>query len=395
VVGTKYLSEAVHMEEIRAGALNIVCAPVGSGKTYWAVNVLAKTVSKPYKMLYLIDTVNGRQQLLKSERVKLIDPEWHMIVIRGMAFFEENEADKRIVVMTYAKFGAIVDKYPDFGNSFELILCDEIHNLPRFSAFISDNPNDKKYHKIAQARLESIIQRGKATVIGLSATPKRAAKHIRGKVNFIAVDEDVRRLETRETIPYANIDSLLDSLSPAETGIIYIVQIDRMKEIWEEVQTKGIKSTAIWSVNNAAHPMTAEQEAARQYILDNEELPPQYNLFIINASCETSINIYGHVDYIVVHCRDEETQIQVRGRYRKDLDRLHILDYNAVASVPAEFIGVKLFAKGKKKLCDTLKLRNVQGNLVKWPTVKKRLFEAGYYITEKREKDKWYAVISE
>ena len=60
----------------------------------------------------------------------------------------EAAAANRIVVMTYAKFGVLAQKYSDFGNSFEVILCDEIHNLPRFSAFISHNPNDTPYQKL-------------------------------------------------------------------------------------------------------------------------------------------------------------------------------------------------------------------------------------------------------
>ena len=35
MIGNKYLSEAIHAEEIKAGVLNLVSAPVGSGKTYW------------------------------------------------------------------------------------------------------------------------------------------------------------------------------------------------------------------------------------------------------------------------------------------------------------------------------------------------------------------------
>ena len=37
--------------------------------------------------------------------------------------------DNKIVVMTYAKFGVLAEKFPRFGYDFELILCDEIHSL--------------------------------------------------------------------------------------------------------------------------------------------------------------------------------------------------------------------------------------------------------------------------
>lgn len=66
--GTKYLSDAIHMNDIYSGMLNLVTAPVGCGKTYWALNVLSKTVSRPYKMVYLIDTVNGINANIKVSR---------------------------------------------------------------------------------------------------------------------------------------------------------------------------------------------------------------------------------------------------------------------------------------------------------------------------------------
>ena len=64
VKGTKWLSEAVHPEEFENGCLNLVCAPVGCGKSAWALNELSKIVLKPYKMLYLIDTRNGNNQIV-------------------------------------------------------------------------------------------------------------------------------------------------------------------------------------------------------------------------------------------------------------------------------------------------------------------------------------------
>ena len=37
LTGNKWLSQAVHMDEIIPGAMNLVHAPVGSGKTTWAL----------------------------------------------------------------------------------------------------------------------------------------------------------------------------------------------------------------------------------------------------------------------------------------------------------------------------------------------------------------------
>lgn len=393
MLGTKWLSEAIHSDEIQKGTLNLVCAPTGSGKTHWALRVLPHTVSQPYRMVYLIDTINGKEQLLKSDRTQFYSDEWRETVQNGAVWFGEAVAGNKIVVMTYAKFGFLADRYSQFGFSFELIVCDEIHNLPRFRSFVSKNADDIPVHKIAQERLEQIIHLGKTKVIGLSATPKRAEEKINCPSQYIPVDEDVKRFETKQTIPYTNLHYLLKSLSPTETGLMYITHIEKMKAIWEEATELGFRAIAIWSTRSDKQ-LSEEQYRARQYILDNEALPPEYDLVIINASSETSINIKGKVDYIVVHTQEEEPQVQVRGRYRGDLEKLYLLDYGAEATVPDEFLGIKLFTEDKARLCETLGLRDGNSYLLKWTSVKQRLLESEYTITEGRSQNRRYAIIT-
>lgn len=392
--GTKYLSDAIHMNDIYSGMLNLVTAPVGCGKTYWALNVLSKTVSRPYKMVYLIDTVNGKEQLLKHPNTQFYNRDWCETVRNGSVWFGEAAGANRIVVMTYAKFGVLAQKYSDFGNSFEVILCDEIHNLPRFSAFISHNPHDTPYHKIAKQRLEEIVTNTKVKVIGLSATPIRAVCEMKCKSHFVKIDDNIRQFETDKRFTYTNLEMLLPSLGLAERGLVYIGRIHQMKEFEETAKQRGIKVISIWSVNNQDHPMTEEQRRVRDYILTNAALPPEYDMFIINASSETSINIFGDLDYIIIHNQEEETQIQVRGRYRDDLDSLYVLNYDCVPYVPAEFMGVKLFTEDKKRLCEALSLRQDDGKKKAWPSTKEALIEDGYTITEGRQNCKRFAIIT-
>lgn len=140
--------------------------------------------------------------------------------------------------------------------------------------------------------------------------------------------------------------------------------------------------------------MNEEQLRARQYILSNKELPPEYGAIIINASSETSISLYGHIDTVIVHTQEKEAQVQVRGRYRKDLDTLYILDYGAI-SFPPEFLERKLFEEDKRELSRILGLRNKNSRLVGWNTVKKKLLEQGFAIKDGREKNCRYSIIQE
>lgn len=344
-------------------------------------------------MVYLIDTRNGNYQLVqKNSRTEFYSDEWRETVADNSPWFGEAIHGNKIVVMTYAKFGVLAEKYPRFGYDFELILCDEIHSLPKFRSFRS-NTGDNNPHIAAQHRLEAIVNDSQVMVIALSATPRRADEQLCCEIRHITVDEDVRQLETAQTIPYTNKFQLLEQLSPQEKGIVYIGHVTGMIEYQKAAETKGFRAICVWSENNKEHPMTAEQRAARQHILSQEEIPPQYNMVILNASSETGINIYGKVDYIVVHNQQEETQIQIRGRYRKDLDRLYVLDYNSI-KVPEEYLECELSADRREELCYDIEIRDNKGRVYKWNTVKKRLIAAGYSVVETRHNSKRFFVIT-
>lgn len=231
--------------------MNLVYAPVGSGKTTWALNVLAETVSNKNKMLYLIDTTNGKEQILEHHSTQHFTKDWLYLVTHNMVDFE----DAKVVVMTYAKFGTLVEFYKsrfqkDFGDTFEIILCDEVHNLPRFSAFLNSPQNDN-FPRIAKKRIEEMVSKQTGPqVIGLSATPKRAETGMFCKTKYITVDSDVRQLETQNIVPYANLESLIPTLPKDKKYLVYASHITKMKQLTEIFNQRGIKAIAIWSEKN-------------------------------------------------------------------------------------------------------------------------------------------------
>ena len=130
----QYLSEIVNMNDFQLGKVNLIYAPCGSGKTTFATTRLLKyylyqpdyeefgddvdkesdiywgssydTVVKytKDKILYLIDTAMGKEQLLHSEgATSTINPwtgqeEWQLPGFR---------------VMTYAGYGYLCKHYPE------------------------------------------------------------------------------------------------------------------------------------------------------------------------------------------------------------------------------------------------------------------------------------------
>ena len=117
-------------------------------------------------------------------------------------------------------------------------------------------------------------------------------------------------------------------------------------------------------------------------------------MVIINASSETSISIYGKVDYIIIHRSDEDTQTQVRGRYRDTLQTLYVLKYDGPIKVPSEFLDRDLYTEDKKELCNHLNIHDAKGRRVGWTTIKKKLNEAGYTLTERHPGNRRCTVIS-
>ena len=184
----------------------------------------------PCKMLYLIDTRNGNQQIVsKHDIAAFYSDEWKETVAYGIEWFGEVLFQDQIVVMTYAKFGVLAERYPRFGYDFELILCDEIHSLPKFCN-IPAKRGDKNYHIMAKRRLEDIINRSQVTVVGLSATPQKAEEQLCCSIRHITVDDDVRQLEVKKIIPYTNKWTLLEQLSPKKKGIVYFERIASMND---------------------------------------------------------------------------------------------------------------------------------------------------------------------
>ena len=65
--GTKYLSELVDCSAFQKERLNIIKAPTGCGKSYFALHhIPTLTEDALHNVVYLIDTINGKEQLVRN-----------------------------------------------------------------------------------------------------------------------------------------------------------------------------------------------------------------------------------------------------------------------------------------------------------------------------------------
>lgn len=388
--GTKYLSELVDCSVLQKDQLNIIKAPTGSGKSYFALNhIPSLTEDTIHNVVYLIDTINGKEQIVRNYNAISEYHGWSKEVeADGMWFAPDN----RVVVLTYAKFGYLFTRYTDFYKKFAYIICDEIHSLLKFQHF-SKEPN---YHSLARMALELAVKESPAIVLALTATPDRVYKGFNAPATEIAIDQSaLKQYEVKETIGYTNLSSVLDKVDVGSIGLCYISRIHAMIDFEKEAKEMGFSPICIWSINNTDHRMNAEQLEARRSILEEWTIPPQYDLLIINSSSETSLKIKSHVDYVIVNSSNADTQIQVRGRINSDLQTLYLPTNDVpTVNVPSEFLGKRLFRDEKQKLIDKLNLRNPANNRpYGWPTIRNILIDNDYNVTDGRSGNLRYAII--
>ena len=387
--GTKFLSELVDCSALQKEKLNIIKAPTGSGKSYFALHYIPSlTEDAVHEVVYLIDTINGKEQLIQNYNAISEYHGWSREVEEDGMWFDPGN---HVVILTYAKFGFLFTKYPDFYQKFAYIICDEIHNLLKFQYF-SKVPN---YHSLARVALEFAVKNSPTTVIALTATPARIYEGFDAPAAEIPIDQnELKQYEVKETVGYTTLTTVLDRVDTGSVGLCYISRIRAMIEFENAAKTMGFSPVCIWSINNPDHPMNEEQLEVRRSILEEWIIPPQYDLLIINSSSETSLKIKSRVDYVIVNSTNPDTQVQVRGRVNNDLQTLYLpTDGVPTVSVPTEFLGRRLFREDKQKLITALNLRNANNRPYGWHTVKDILIDNDYAITEGRSGNLRYSII--
>ncbi len=387
--GTKYLSELVDCSALQKGQLNVIKAPTGSGKTYFALNYIPSLTNDAlHNVVYLIDTINGKEQIVRNYKATSEYYGWSKEVESGGMWFEP---DNRVVVITYAKFGVLFERNIEFYKNFSYIICDEIHSLLRFQNY-SKKPN---YHSIARQVLEQAVKQKSGIVIALTATPDTIKNQFNAPSAEIAINqEELIQYDIKQVEGYTNPITALSKVDMGTVGLCYFSRIHQMIEFEQKAKQMGFSPISIWSINNKDYPMNDEQLETRRSILESWTIPPQYDLLIINSSSETSLKIKSKVDYVIVHSSNPDTQVQVRGRINSDLMTLYLpVEGVSEIVVPSEYLGKRLFQGDKQALAEALNLRNTNNRPYRWPTVKNLLIESDYSVIEARQGNLRYVVI--
>lgn len=406
LVSRQHISEVISFDEFTPGKINLVFSPCGSGKTTFMETKLKEYAKgRPQEILHLSPTCALRDMVNAHNPASSATELPNGRVLKG-------PKQSGITAMTYAKFGYLIEQEKGKGTynrdkwwGKNAVIClDEIQQA------VNQLYYDKKRDNITKTALEELIKRSEDDsnlVIAFSATPKSAVDFIvdyfhweKTGINVMKSVLGLRGYRDNQTIEYVNLNQLIKKLDPTKRGMIYISTISQIKDAISQLKAKGIPSVGIWS-EKSDQRMSDKQWETINSLVSNDAIPDDVQVLILNAAYQTGLNIdpkKSHLDYVVVHNANKDTQIQARGRYRGDIDTVYLKSNDEICEeidpdVVLPFLDRELTKADKDSLCEAIGLVNSRGRLYKWPTIKKLLMQQGYSITERKSGSKRFTII--
>lgn len=397
-----YLGKMLERDGVEYGSNNLIISPPGSGKTYFILNILKKRYAG--KKLMLVSTTSLKDSY---------GNEVGTFTTQDLRRKHLNVTDDDVYIMTYAEFGRKIlwKKWrEDFMKEYSVIFCDEIHSLldyylshrtPEYA--IAINVLFDKYEDI--------------TLFYFTATTHKIDKFI--DEVYSDLYENVKIIDygkSREIRQYINIteekftsvddmENVVDKIGKIDIadvkGIIFNERIDGMERIVRSLESTGLKSISIWSVNNDKRKMNDEQLRVREMLLTTGMFPDEYDFVIMNEAMREGWNIYDErVQIVILNTLDETNAIQFRGRVRHDValmavrakEGLQPIDVRIMArerslKVIEGYLGKEIGKKEKEEIAAKLNIRREKdGRLYKWPKIKEALEANGYEISPPKRK---------
>ena len=386
MVGTKYLGELLDEGkfELFKHKRELLIAPIGSGKTHMII-------SKAHlfdNILYLCDT-NALKEQVKNDLKEANVTNVHVKTYAGLC-------QKTLGNYDYKELSYI--------QNFDLIVCDEIHNLVKYSSYSQEL-------KFVVCLLFDDDSGYNGDILMMTATPQYI-DHLRERlpgINSYHVinlmdDPEIHRLTTFEfdTIKhYSQIEHALRMIrdnKEFEYGtkvLIYTSQVKTMLKIQEIMFNLELDSTVIHSMNHDRE-MSKETLERRKKIL--EEGIFEGDVLIINSSMETGINLKAcnNFKYVIVNSSNIVEITQSRGRVRDDIKCLYTrIDDDRPFSFIDDYVGVELIKEDFMALFKDLKDKDNNSWGIR--KIKSELNKNGYEVTQvrrsvKRKQNMYYTI---
>lgn len=422
-----FLSDVINSGEIKEGCFNLIQTPPSSGKTTYCLTKLIedKGIEKN-KVLYLCALSEINKQITEEHKDKVAVFDKHSFNPDYYGGFGLNT--NKVTCMCYEKLGAILynelmynydilrnklDKdLLDFLDNFDLIICDEFHDLDwRIAASLQIN-GDYQLTMNGQAveAIKAYTKYRQGLVVGITATPKKSklTKYFERKnlLNDIYVDPTPWTVDIEEEIVTDNIESEIKQAcrrnDPEEKVLLYTKTIRQEKRYKEIIESMGETAIVLHSANNNKHKLDKEQKAALEDIRHHRKLSGNYKFVIINKAFELGIKLEDIYKTIIIDVADGDTIVQVMGRLRrgyintiivKGIENLNNIEYanikHAVCKIKGNnieidnsYLNTPLTSKDKKDLVEIYGGRDSQGRKRSWTKLKEQLENDGYEIRD-------------
>lgn len=386
--GTKYLSEVMENIELSKDENNLLLAPIGCGKTYYAIEVLMNNPNKKY--LYLCDNNNLKDQMLKE--LPTYSSNKNSIIFKDI---------QNVLVMTYKEFGhkILYDVNEDFASQFDLIIADEIHSCIEYSEFNQDRDLSSALFYLFRKHLGTPIIMMTATDYYLELMTRKYPQLKNFNVIDLLKNKQIKRYIDKVKLYINNISQIKFYLQQSLDGFmyggmkagIYTRQITDMKRIENMCIDLGLHPICVWSRNNEKYPLNEEQIDFMDELLKTGKIKEPYNVFIFNKSSETGINITDeNVDLCIVNSTNLTEQLQSRGRFRKDLNLIVVrTNKNALPpmtiTLDEKYLDKWILVDDIKQIPKDLSIKNVNGKDISLSTFTKILEESHYVVQRKRK----------
>lgn len=302
--------------------------------------------------------------------------------------------------MTYAQFGRLLERESDCINNIDTIICDEAHNMVKYANRYDNYLKQQQTYTNVIETLKSQVDH--KLIVFFTATPNALVNTSRfDNVSCNCYDFrnylGIKKLNQANTLYFNHYMSLInkvadyDGFKKGYKAVIYTERIDTINKMEKELQKRGLSACGIWSIHNEEWKMSDESLKARDSIIMSGRIPDNIDVLIINASYETGINIYDErVEFVAINSKNTDSCDQGRGRIRKDIDVLYLLDPDAKEIEPIEidrkWLNRVLLTDDKKLLAQELQIYDEKGRLQQWSSIQGKLVESGYTISNENKR---------
>lgn len=394
MTGKYYLSDILNPSRFKSGYINLIQAPVGSGKTNFALNELPKHALSNDYMLYITDSNMNREQILatyknvcgyKKSWRDFLNSQTKPTIRKGWGTMAS-----KITIMNYAQVAALINYGHTFDwSQFDYVVCDELHNLIYYKNIKQKSGSSSILKYTIDKIQDTLLNHPHVKIIGMTATPTKVFESF-SNVYTVLTPQEMSELKRYDIINkpwyYRDYVKVLRAIPQGRKGIIYFDHVGTIKDAEAILQERGHKTGSFWSIVNEDHPMTDYQKSVRQYIINNQMIPSDVDILLINASAQTGVNIKNtDITFMIIHAAEgSDTLIQARGRLRNDLNNLYYYDKDSVdmpSPVPIEYLNRKITVAEMKQVCAEVRFMKPKGNdYYKTEKVVEYLNQHGYKI---------------